>query len=146
MTRGKKIFLAILLFGTLIGLGDTAYLATLTLKTQNYWRCDFAGFNCNRVLQSRYSTFGGIPLSFWGLSYFLILFFGLVSYLSWSQERIFNFLEFWLGLGTIVSLGLLYLQGIVLKAFCFYCLIVEGVILIMFVSWLIMKLSSQRKT
>ncbi|MEW5805695.1 MAG: vitamin K epoxide reductase family protein [Patescibacteria group bacterium] len=139
MAPKQKIFLGILVLGSLIGLLDTSYLAILQLKNNQYLSCDFWGFSCDKVLNSVYSKFLGIPLSFWGLGYYLTLFFGAAAYLSRQNKLILRLIELWVWLGAGVSLILVYLQAAVLKAFCLYCLISELVIFTMMISYLIIK-------
>ena len=85
---------------------------------------------CNDVLTSRYSELGGIPISYFGLAFYVGVFslavfqyFGSNS-LKWA---------FWLaGAALIVSALLTGIQVFTLKAFCEYCLLSAGLVLTIF--------------
>ena len=77
---------------------------------------------CNDVLTSKYSTLAGIPLSWFGLAFYLAVFscavFDLSGAASWAH------LIFWPALSAfVISLSLVGVQAFILHAFCEYCLI-----------------------
>ena|ERR1051326_1117359 len=76
---------------------------------------------CNDVLKSKYSTLAGIPISWFGLAFYLTVFSCAVFELLGSARLIR--LVFWPALaGFLISLGLTSIQAFVLHAFCEYCL------------------------
>lgn len=76
---------------------------------------------CNDVLNSAYSTLGGIPISWFGLAFYLAVFSCAVFDLLGSAGL--ARLIFWPGLlAFIVSLCLFGIQAFVLHAYCEYCL------------------------
>jgi uncharacterized membrane protein len=143
MALKQKVFLGVVILGSIIGLIDASYLAILQIKGIDNSSCDFLGFKCNDVLNSIYSKFLGIPLSFWGVGYYLVLFLAAISYLSLKSKKILQLIELWLIAGVLVSLVLVYIQTVILKAFCLYCLVSEIIIFIVFISYLVVKKSKQ---
>ena len=91
---------------------------------------------CTDVLTSKYSAIVGIPLSWFGLAFY-------VTILSLAVFKIFEDPEhpatrplaivFYLsGAGLIVSALLVGIQAFILKAFCEYCLLSAALVLTMF--------------
>ena len=91
---------------------------------------------CTDVLTSKYSAIIGIPLSWFGLAFY-------VTILSLAVFKIFEDPEhpatrplaivFYLsGAGLIVSALLVGIQAFILKAFCEYCLLSAALVLTMF--------------
>ncbi len=76
---------------------------------------------CNDVLTSKYSAVAGVPLSWFGLAFYLAVFSCAVFQLTGSGNTVR--LIFWPALlGFLVSLSLTSIQAFVLHAFCEYCL------------------------
>ncbi|HCI05503.1 MAG: Vitamin K epoxide reductase [Parcubacteria group bacterium GW2011_GWC1_45_9] len=139
MTSKKQAFLGLtVIFGSLIGFLDSAYLAVFSSGKTGV-ACDVSGFNCDAVLTSVYSRFLGLPLSWWGLAFYISLFFLAMAYFFLKKEMIFRLIGVWLWSGLAVSLILLYLQAFVLKAFCIYCLISETAVFLMAAGYLAVK-------
>jgi len=76
---------------------------------------------CNDVLTSRFSTLVGVPISWFGLAFYLSVFSAAV--LAFSGVAKLIRLVFWPALAAFVtSLVLLGIQAFVLHAYCEYCL------------------------
>src|SRR5215469_12416086 len=91
---------------------------------------------CTDVLTSKYSLIAGIPLSWFGLAFYITI-------LSLVVFKVFEDVEsplafplpavFYLtGAGLVVSALLVGIQAFILKAFCEYCLLSAGLVLTMF--------------
>src|SRR6516162_6981882 len=91
---------------------------------------------CTDVLTSKYSAVAGIPLSWFGLAFY-------VTILSLVVFKVFEDVEtplafplpviFYLtGAGLVVSALLVGIQAFILKAFCEYCLLSAALVLTMF--------------
>ncbi|OGY39248.1 MAG: hypothetical protein A2418_00155 [Candidatus Brennerbacteria bacterium RIFOXYC1_FULL_41_11] len=144
MQKKKIFFLILIVLGSIIGLFDVGYLSMLEWQGKNSSACDLGGLNCNAVLTSQYSKLFNIPLAYWGLAYYLVLFILIVVYLDFSaiggkHQKIFQAIGLMLWVGFGVSSVLLYLQAFVLKAFCLYCLISEIAIVIMIIGYLVAR-------
>ena len=95
----------------------------LTVMRGVHVPCSLSG-GCNEVLTSAYSEVYGIPLSMIGLAFYLTVFsLAVLGAFEESQPERFVRWIFWLSLpGFLVTMGLLYLQGFVIRHFCQYCL------------------------
>ncbi|GIW65544.1 MAG: hypothetical protein KatS3mg094_063 [Candidatus Parcubacteria bacterium] len=102
---------------SLIGFLVASYLFYIEFKN-NSPIC-FTNSSCDFVLKSKYSKFLGLPVALWGVFYF-----GSVLVLNFF-EKTRNLLKIISFLGFIFALYLIYLQAIVLKSFCIYCLIAD---------------------
>ncbi len=121
----------ILLILTLLGLFDTMYISyhQLVKKTLG---CFFLPNDwCIKVLSSSYSKILGIPISYLGLlSYTLILLLislylrGLI--LFWPMSLVIT-------IGFLFSIFFIYIQAVVLKAFCTWCVLSNLNFYLMFV-------------
>jgi len=125
-----KLFLSLgLTVLALLGILDAGYI------TYN----EFSGqlptckppFACRTVLDSPWSKVGPIPLAAFGLLYYGTMFaLGIVSFmdvkvLSIGKKRIPVYLLV-AGLGTLgllFSMWLVFVMGVILKAWCLYCLL-----------------------
>ena len=91
--------------------------------------CDITG-GCETVLSSKYSSLIGIPLSTWGIAYFSLII--VTSLLANHYQKARKALQAFLALGAMASLGFLSLQFFVIKAVCQYCLVTDGLTVLMF--------------
>ena len=111
---------------TLIGLGDVLYLAYyqyLNLIPS----CALGG--CEVVLSSEYSKFFGVPLSYFGLVYYVyaLCLFVLLAAEPKSQAMRFAALLY-TGVGAVLSaVFIFYIQLGLIGALCFYCAISAAV-------------------
>ena len=110
-----------LLAATFIGLGDTLFLS--------YYQhlgitpgCAIGG--CEIVLNSAYSKFMGVPLSYIGLVFYvyMLALAILVAYDSYGKGTRFALLAY-TGIGVLMSIGFETLQIFVIHAICMYCAI-----------------------
>lgn len=120
----------ILYFFTILGFLISGYLTYVHYSLTSYF-CP-TGNNCNKILTSKYSSIFNIPISLFGAIYFISVFF--LIYLINSKKKSFKFLnnllQFLILVGFLTALVLLYIQIFVLKAICFYCFIVDSILLI----------------
>ncbi len=122
-----------------------------------YYMADVTGicqpgtkFDCNSVSQSRYGLMFGLPVSLFGLTFYTVFFLlGLALYKGLELRHIHKSLSrnhtFWLMFliplfGTAFSLRLSYIEAMVLKAWCPFCVIQQFIVFIM----LILSLSMLR--
>ena len=91
---------------------------------------------CTDVLTSKYSEIAGIPLSWFGLAFYLMVFSLVIIKLfedSNNPMKQLSGLIFYLaGAALIVSAFLVGIQAFILKAFCEYCLLSAGLVLTIF--------------
>lgn len=122
----------------LVGLVDTVYLVYKRRKSEALV-CPLKG-DCSFVLNSKYNKFLGIHTDIIGLAYYLCIVLGLLimlgigvfSYIIPSGTiTISGYVFFGIMLGIIVAtflaflmtLRMLYIQFIVIKKMCFWCLL-----------------------
>jgi len=126
----RKWALIIVVIAALLG-------ATLAaLSTSQYLRIQHEGFekesfcvisetiNCDVVNASSYSEFLGVPIAWWGLIYYLLLF-GMSLYVLLSREdrRATASISWFMSVGGILySAYLAYISFAVLKVVCIECL------------------------
>jgi len=106
---------------SLVGIVDSVYLTTEHFSGGDVTCNVFSG--CNTVLSSPYSEIYGIPLALLGAIYYLILFFGTIAYMESRSKISWQILAMLPLPAWFFSIWLLYLQGVVIKSYCQYCLL-----------------------
>ena len=102
-----------------VGLFDSVLL-TINHYTHNNLACTITQ-GCEQVLTSKYSTIFNIPISLFGvLFYFTVLIIAIFAFSNHVPKKILLVIT---SVGFATTLVLLYLQAIVIKAWCQYCLI-----------------------
>src|SRR5262249_53962453 len=91
---------------------------------------------CTDVLTSKYSAVAGIPLSWFGLAFYFVIFSVVVLRLFEDPEypigRLSAIVFYLAGTALIISAFLVGIQAFILKAFCEYCLFSAGLVLTIF--------------
>lgn len=126
----KKVLLDLaLIIASVIGIADATYLSYQ--KLNGYLPPCTAHFQCERVLISKWSQVGHVPLSLFGLGFYVVIF-GLALALYFGYERFqyrgFKFptnllLVLVASWGAVFSWFLIFIMGVVLQSWCLYCLI-----------------------
>ena len=120
---------------SLIGLFDSFYLSYKHFKniippcTGNIFS------DCGQVLTSEYAYFFGIPLAYIGIIYYAILTVSLVTYLKTKDHRPIYLFIFANSVGIFFSVYFVYLQLVVIKAICTYCMLSAMVTFSIFGLW-----------
>ena len=110
---------------SLIGLLDVGFIHYK--KTNNNKLVCVIGKDCNAVLESKYNSFLGIPITIWGGLYYLgmlvlaILCLGQV--VSLFGVQLIYVLKLLSALAALGSVSLIFIQLVVLKEWCEYCLL-----------------------
>ena len=113
--KGRVLAIALIAF---LGMVDTSYIS---LKRGGPPVACHVTKGCNDVLTSRFSTLAGIPISWFGLAFYLAVFGCAIFELSGSGNLVR--LIFWPAMfAFLVSLSLTSIQAFVLHAYCEYCL------------------------
>ena len=120
----------------LIGIADAFYVARGSYTGQALWCPIIEG--CNIVAQSPYARIFGVPLSYFGLVFYLYLF-GLAALLVFDPfaRGLRLGARVYAALGVAYSIYGMYLQLGAIRAICIYCLIsaVMTVLLLIAASW-----------
>ena len=104
----------------LMGLADATYLTIHHLTAVPVPCSIIAG--CETVLTSKYAEIGGIPLAAFGAAAYFVAF-SLALLAAFGNRMMWMLFGIQVILMSIVTVGLLYLQGFVIGAFCQFCLI-----------------------
>ena len=105
---------------SLIGLADSIYLTVKHLTGQSV-QCTLST-GCEEVLASAYATMFGFPLAAFGAAaYFTV--FSLATLAGFGYRFARTGLIIVVGLMTVMTLRLLYLQAFVLGKYCEFCLL-----------------------
>ena len=119
--RQSKLPFWIMLFLSWIGFADAAFLAAKYYLGSPVPCLVIQG--CEKVLNSIYAETGSIPNVLIGSIYYGLIFLGVVAYLDQPKKVTLNFLWWGTAVGGLFSIWLLFVQVVLVKAFCFYCLI-----------------------
>jgi len=128
--RLRSVLIACLAF---VGMVDALYLSIK--RNAGPIPCHVT-HGCTDVLTSKYSEIASVPLSWFGLLFYITI-------MSLMVFKVFEDVEhplslplpavFYLtGAGLVVSALLVGIQAFILKAFCEYCLLSAGLVLTMF--------------
>jgi Predicted membrane protein len=128
MKLGFLLFLAL----NIIGIIYTLYLTELTLQAKI--ACPLNSFiSCEKILNSEYSYFLGIPLALYGtlgfLGLLILYFYKKLPYLIWGI------------LGLIIIIILQFIQIFILQAYCLYCTISHVLFIASFVLGYMLRLA-----
>ena len=104
----------------LMGLADATYLTIHHLTAVPVPCSIIAG--CETVLTSKYAEISGIPLAAFGAAAYFVAF-SLALLAAFGNRMMWMLFGIQVILMSIVTVGLLYLQGFVIGAFCQFCLI-----------------------
>jgi uncharacterized membrane protein len=123
-----KILSLVLCGVATIGLIDSVYLS-YTALTETSIKC-FITHGCDTVAQSPYSKVAGIPLAVYGVIYYvgMIVISALSGFLSHKvPQALREKLPLLVFVGGCVGIGLslyfIFVQAVLIKAMCIYCLI-----------------------
>jgi uncharacterized membrane protein len=101
----------------------------LTFKTYDpsSVACSIGG-GCETVLSSDYAKILGIPVSVFGILWYVIQL-GLIYFLLVKKSSSPSLLRIWAALGLVFSLYLLYLEAFVIHAYCTWCLVSLAIVI-----------------
>ncbi len=108
------------MLSALIGMGDALYLTVQHLTGKSV-KCSITN-GCSVVLSSSYATFSGIPTAAFGvLAYFAAFSLATLAAFGYGWARTLLLLV--VGPMLLTTLWMVYLQALVLHAFCQFCLL-----------------------
>ncbi len=133
--RKLSLFFILGIIVAALGMLDATYLLIIKISN-NPGLCIQGVGECWSVNTSPYSEIYGIPVSFLGIlgyaSYFLVLF---IYTFAEHLKTLSLYVLFAISLiGFLFGLYLLYIQIIVIKGFCPFCLLSETLMTVLFVS------------
>jgi len=132
-----KIYSIIFFLFSFFGFLDTMYL-TVSHYKNSIPPCSIA-HGCEIVLTSQFATVSGIPISLFGVLFYILIIFFLFFYLQTKNKNFLFFLFVIITIGTIISTYLVVIQAVVLHAFCQYCMISDSITIFLFISFLLLR-------
>jgi uncharacterized membrane protein len=120
----------------LVGLADAIYL-TFHHYTARPVPCSILE-GCEMVLTSQYATIAGIPLALYGAAAYLIAF-ALAVLTFLGKRKAWLLFSLQVTVMSIFTVWLLYVQGVVLEAFCQFCLLSALVTFTLFIIALVSR-------
>lgn len=120
----------------LVGLGDALYL-TVKHYTAGSVPCSILE-GCEMVLNSQYATIFGIPLALYGAAAYFIAFL-LAILTALGKRKTWLLFSLQVFVMTVFTIWLLYVQGIILEAFCQFCLLSALVTFTLFIISLVSR-------
>ncbi len=136
----RKLFCVLLSF-SLVGLIDSVYL-TYEHYAKIIPPCTIGSlFDCGTVINSSYAYIFDIPVSVWGVVHYSILFLTIILFLIYKTNQWVRVFSFFSTLGFLFSTYFVYVQIIILKALCFYCILsaINSFIIFIFIVYIWMK-------
>lgn len=117
---GMKKLLIIIAVIALFGVIDSAYLSYSALRDLPLPCTILDG--CNEVARSPYSKVFGVPLSVFGLAFYLAVGAFALAMLAFPKRVLLSLLRLFALVGFGLSIYFTYLQAFKINAFCIYCL------------------------
>ena len=117
----------------LLGFFVALYLALYKAGMIGSLACGTGG--CETVQLSRWATFLGVPVAFWGVGYYAVVFalaFAVVQDRWSDSHRVVLGLVVLTGWGVVFSAWLTYLELFVINAICRWCVVSAGIALVLF--------------
>lgn len=139
----SPFLIGFVIFFAFIGFADSSYLLAKRLSGGPI-PCVLGFTGCDTVDKSSYSVLLGIPLSAYGMAFYLIIGFLAILYLDIKKILFARLFLPVATLGFISSIYFVYLQAFVINAFCIFCLFSAVVSAVLFMLGIVVhrKLSS----
>lgn len=136
----NKIYIALSTL-SFLGFVDSAFLTILDYK-HIIPPCTIT-HGCEKVLSSSFATIFGIDMAAYGIAYFTIsIYLNVLMFHHRHNVLIRRIYLFFNSSGVVAAIILLFLQFIIIKALCQYCMLVELILfLIFYFSILLLKRS-----
>lgn len=118
----SKFLVSIIILLALVGFADSTFLFAKRMVGAPI-PCVLGFTGCDEVDKSPYSLLFGIPLSAYGILFYLAI--GALALLYADTKKVF-FAKLLLATTTIgffMSAYFLFVQGFLIKAFCIYCVV-----------------------
>ncbi len=124
----------------LVGLADSVYL-TISHFTSEPVPCSLIE-GCEKVLSSPYAEFYGIPIAALGAAAYFVAF-SLALLAAYGNRRLWTIFGLQIIVMATFTAWLLYLQAMVIGAFCQFCLISAGTTFTMLILFAISKFAGK---
>jgi uncharacterized membrane protein len=126
--RLQRFFYTAAALAALVGLAESTYLAVMFFAGE--MAVCGGSSDCFQVLGSKYAHIGPIPISAFGaLAYFAA--FSCATFAAFGYRAARKFLVLIVGAMFLTTLWLLFVQAVLLHAFCRYCLFSAALIFLL---------------
>ncbi len=122
----------IILVSAILGAVDASYLTYMSYRELPLPCTIFEG--CNEVAASPYSKVFGIPLSLFGVLFYMLVAAVSGTYLVLKRELFRSLIMPLASIGFLLSAYFTYLQAFKIGAFCIYCIFSATMSTIIFIS------------
>lgn len=116
----SKILVGLVIFFAFLGFADSAFLLEKRLSGTAI-PCTLGFTGCDEVSKSPHSVLFGIPLSAYGVVFYLVIGLLGVLYLDLKKKLVAQLLALGTTLGFVLSLYFIYVQKFLIGTFCVYC-------------------------
>ena len=138
---GGNLLPALAAVVALAGLADSAYL-TIHHYTAEPVPCSII-VGCEQVLTSSYAVVAGVPLAAFGAAAYFVAF-SLALMTAFGTRSLWRIFGVQVTLMAIFSAWLIYVQAMLIGAFCQFCLISAASTAILFIIFLISMFTGRR--
>lgn len=137
-----KIFGLLIVCIALLGVLDASYI-TFSELSGVLPPCH-PPFDCGKVLNSPLSRIGPVPLSAIGIFYYaMVLIIGSVAFIQEDHEDLVRTIA---SCGFAFSMYLVFMMGVLLQAWCLYCLVSALCCVLIFIFSVLLTSSKRKKT
>ena len=139
------IIVSLIIAFAIVGIIDSGYL-TYSHYTETLVECSIEGLNgCEDVLDSKYATVFGVPLSLLGVLFYSMVLGFILFYKKTNFDILRKALLIITTVGILVSSFLVYIQLFVLNAICLYCMGSATISTILFILTLVLNILLKNK-
>ena len=128
-------FISSLIVLSILGIFISGYLIKNRMEKKQTV-CPIGG-ECKTVLESKWNSVFGIKNDIVGLIYYVFILI-IALYIFFFQQSYPLFATITTAFALLFSLILVFIQGKIIKEYCFYCLISAGINLLIFVNVLVL--------
>ena len=126
----KPLIIAFLALAV-VGFADAAYLTAEHIRG-GVPPCSVV-HGCEQVLTSEYATVGSMPVSAFGMGYYVGLIILMVAFLDTGNRRFIHVAAWLTTAGLLATVYLVGVMAFVIKAFCQYCLVSAATTVALFI-------------
>jgi uncharacterized membrane protein len=132
------IFFTTFIVLTILGFADTGYLVYKHSKKKPMV-CPL-DHDCSKVTESKWSVVLGVRNEVLGFLFYLALFAGILGAIVFPafQGLLILFVFMGAGVGVLYSIVLVGIQLVVIKDYCFYCMISAAITLLLFINSIVL--------
>lgn len=132
---------------SVLGMLVTFYLIYQHYKPAGEGFCNVSDYvSCDVVNKSKYAEIFGVPVAAFGFAAYAIMAVAAFAlYKGWLKERrVLGLLTLFAGISMVFALGLTYIEFVLLRAVCIFCITQQIIIIIIFITLLALWLKERK--